>query len=169
MARNAKIQLFFNPATVSGWKLIGYTNRQLAKRDFNDDRVDGGEVGAGHQVTALYEIIPSGDANPFVNVDADHPDRASGLCRLRLRWQPVAGGASQLLERDISTTREATLDRESGWAAAMAMTGLKLHGELQQVPWSSVITLAKRCAETRERSEALEVLYQAAGLRNRAE
>lgn len=156
VAKDAKIQLFFNPATVAGWRLIGYTNRLLARRDFNDDRIDGGEVGAGHQVTALYEIIATGDPNPFVK------DGSNELCRLRLRWQPVAGGASELLERDVSAARESKLDRESGWAAAIAMAGLKLRGEMPQLPWSTVIDLADRCATTPERQEALQLLRQSA-------
>jgi len=160
VAKDVKIQVFFNPATVAGWRLIGYDNRQLARRDFNDDRVDGGEVGAGHQVTALYEIIPTGDANPFIK------EENNSLCRLRLRWQPVSngatsGGASQLLERDVSATRDATLNGESGWAAAMAMIGLKLRGDLTETPWKSIFDLADRHATTPERSEAVQILKQA--------
>lgn len=155
VAKDAKIQLFFNPATVAGWRLIGYDNRQLARSDFNDDRIDGGEVGAGHQVTALYEIIPMGDANPFIKAESNT------LCRLRLRWQPVSGGASQLIERDVSATRDANLDRESGWAAAIALVGLKLHGDMQHVTWNSVFELADRNATTPERSEAVQMLRQA--------
>ncbi len=155
VAKDAKIQLFFNPATVAGWRLIGYANRQLARRDFNDDRIDGGEVGAGHQVTALYEIIPAGDANPYTKAGAND------LCRLRLRWQPVEGGASRLLESDVSASRDATLDRDSGWAAAIAMVGLKLHGDMPQLPWATVFELADRCATTPERREAVLMLKQA--------
>lgn len=64
IAKDVKIQIEFNPATVAGYRLIGYENRLLAARDFNDDTKDAGEIGAGHTVTALYEIVPCGVAVP---------------------------------------------------------------------------------------------------------
>lgn len=60
IAKDVKIQVEFNPAQAAGYRLIGYDNRRLADRDFNDDKKDAGEIGAGHSVTALYEIIPAG-------------------------------------------------------------------------------------------------------------
>jgi Ca-activated chloride channel family protein len=60
IAKDVKIQIEFNPAKVAGYRLIGYENRLLADKDFNDDKKDAGEIGAGHSVTALYEIIPAG-------------------------------------------------------------------------------------------------------------
>lgn len=62
IAKDVKIQVEFNPAQVAGYRLIGYGNRRLADRDFQDDRKDAGEIGAGHSVTALYEIVPAGVA-----------------------------------------------------------------------------------------------------------
>ncbi len=62
IAKDVKIQVEFNPAKIAGYRLIGYENRLLANRDFNDDRKDAGEIGAGHSVTALYEIVPAGQA-----------------------------------------------------------------------------------------------------------
>jgi Ca-activated chloride channel family protein len=64
VAKDVKFQVEFNPAMVSAWKLVGYENRLLAAQDFNDDRKDGGEMGAGHTVTVLYEVIPAGVENP---------------------------------------------------------------------------------------------------------
>jgi len=64
IAKDVKIQVEFNPARVAGYRLIGYENRLLAKEDFNDDKKDAGEIGAGHAVTALYEVIPAGQALP---------------------------------------------------------------------------------------------------------
>jgi Ca-activated chloride channel family protein len=58
VAKDVKFQVEFNPAQVAAWRLIGYETRQLAHEDFNDDRKDGGEIGAGHTVTVLYEIVP---------------------------------------------------------------------------------------------------------------
>ncbi len=60
IAKDVKLQVEFNPARVQGYRLIGYENRMLAKEDFNDDTRDAGELGSGHTVTALYEIIPVG-------------------------------------------------------------------------------------------------------------
>ncbi len=71
IAKDVKIQVEFNPAKVASYRLIGYENRTLKQEDFNNDQVDGGEIGAGHTVTALYEIVPVGAAdNPAAAVPA---------------------------------------------------------------------------------------------------
>jgi Ca-activated chloride channel family protein len=70
IAKDVKLQVEFNPEKVAGYRLIGYENRLLKKEDFNDDKKDAGELGSGHTVTALYEIIPAGISSPFLkNVD----------------------------------------------------------------------------------------------------
>jgi Ca-activated chloride channel family protein len=82
IAKDVKIQVEFNPALVSSYRLIGYENRRLAKEDFNNDAVDAGEIGAGHTVTALYEIVPAGAPTPV----------AGAVDELKYqRVQPVAG------------------------------------------------------------------------------
>jgi Ca-activated chloride channel family protein len=92
--------------------LIGYENRQLQREDFNNDRVDAGEIGAGHTMTALYEIVPAGvrpdtnDPNPFTvnepaNQVAPAPFPGDTLLRVRMRYQPPGGGISRLLEQDV--------------------------------------------------------------------
>jgi Ca-activated chloride channel family protein len=72
VAKDVKFQVEFNPAVISAWKLIGYENRALAARDFNNDRKDAGEMGAGHSVTVLYEVIPAGVDD--VEIAGDRPE-----------------------------------------------------------------------------------------------
>ncbi len=69
IAKDVKIQVEFNPRLVAGYRLIGYENRLLRDEDFNDDAKDAGEIGAGHNVTALYEVVPAGQKvlNPGVD------------------------------------------------------------------------------------------------------
>jgi Ca-activated chloride channel family protein len=88
IAKDVKFQVEFNPAVVAAWRQIGYENRALAAEDFNDDRKDAGEMGAGHTVTALYEIIPAGLAgnDDVIRIDDDRP----GLDPLRYQPAPVA-------------------------------------------------------------------------------
>src|SRR6185369_9412264 len=69
IAKDVKIQVEFNPSRVGAYRLIGYENRQLAAQDFNDDKKDAGEIGAGHAVTALYEIVPPGKEGSLPTVD----------------------------------------------------------------------------------------------------
>jgi Ca-activated chloride channel family protein len=73
VAKDVKFQVEFNPASVTAWRLIGYENRALARQDFNDDRKDGGEMGAGHTVTVLYEVVPAG--TPLSDSDRAGDDR----------------------------------------------------------------------------------------------
>ena len=84
IAKDVKLQVEFNPARVQAYRLIGYENRMLAAEDFNDDRKDSGDLGAGHTVTALYEVIPTG-------VDTSTPIR--GLDELRYQHNDQSGCA----------------------------------------------------------------------------
>ena len=69
IAKDVKIQVEFNPTLVHSYRLIGYDNRKLKARDFNDDKKDAGEIGAGHTVTAIYEVVPVGSVNARPEVD----------------------------------------------------------------------------------------------------
>ena len=126
VAQDAKIQVFFNPRAVAAWRLLGYTNRRLARQDFANDQVDGGEINAGHQVTALFEFVPLVDADPNPFLAQPNPladDEAAA--RARVRWQPPGGGPSRL--RDINVPLVAqTAGLDDQWAVAMAGLGLAL-------------------------------------------
>ncbi|MCP4044348.1 MAG: DUF3520 domain-containing protein, partial [Gammaproteobacteria bacterium] len=87
VAKDVKVQVVFDPNTVSRYRLLGYENRHLEASDFANDRVDAGELGSGHTVTALYEVKLRG--------------RSSPLGRLRLRYKPPKGGASRLMDKSL--------------------------------------------------------------------
>ena len=97
IAKDVKIQVEFNPAKVASYRLIGYENRVLAKEDFNNDQVDAGEIGAGHTVTALYEIVP-------VTVGADSPVVAA-VDELRYQTKPVAPVVPAALANELLTVK----------------------------------------------------------------
>ncbi|HSW14810.1 MAG TPA: VWA domain-containing protein [Solimonas sp.] len=109
IARDVKIQLEFNPAVVSEYRLIGYENRQLKREDFSNDQVDAGEIGAGHRVTALYEIALAGEGGERIEGlrygSAKQQQAASpelGFLRLRYkRPQDGMDAASRLIERPL--------------------------------------------------------------------
>ena len=84
IAKDVKLQVEFNPATVAGYRLLGYENRLLAAEDFNDDAKDGGEMGAGHSMTALYEVVPAGGAVPTA-VASPTPEPSA-------TWDPALAG-----------------------------------------------------------------------------
>src|SRR6185436_11087823 len=81
IAKDVKIQVEFNPENVTAYRLIGYENRLLQNEDFNDDKKDAGEIGAGHSVTALYEIIPAGREVDAPSVDALRYQQSPGPTR----------------------------------------------------------------------------------------
>jgi len=91
IAKDVKIQVQFNPAQVSGYRLIGYDNRRLANRDFADDTKDAGEIGAGHSVTALYEIVPATtsltDERAATNEPSIPRDDGNKLFTVKLRYK----------------------------------------------------------------------------------
>ncbi|UEL23384.1 VWA domain-containing protein [Pseudomonas fluorescens] len=132
VARDVKLQVEFNPSQVSEYRLLGYENRALKREDFNNDKVDAGEIGAGHTLTALYEIVPKGEKGwlePLRYATAPAVENTSAeLAMLRVRYTPAAGGASQLIERPIGNqTREASDDLR--FAAAVAAFAQQLKGD----------------------------------------
>ena len=132
VARDVKLQVEFNPAQVSEYRLLGYENRALKREDFNNDKVDAGEIGAGHTVTALYEIVPKGEKGwlePLRYAAAPAAENTSAeLAMLRVRFKPAAGGASQLIERPIrNETTPASADLR--FAAAVAAFAQQIKGD----------------------------------------
>ena len=107
VAKDVKLQIEFNPAKVSGYRLLGYENRQLAAKDFNDDKKDAGEIGAGHTMTALYEIVPAGaeekvaDVDPLVDplkYQKTESVASEESFTVKLRWKKPDGDTSVLRE-----------------------------------------------------------------------
>ncbi len=132
IAKDVKIQVEFNPAVVGAYRLIGYENRMLESQDFNDDRKDAGELGAGHSVTALYEIIPPGQAIPGATVDPLRYQaatvRAAGseLATVKLRYKDPTGDTSRLLTRTVNATANGEMSENLRLASAVAQYGLLL-------------------------------------------
>ncbi|MEE1951243.1 VWA domain-containing protein [Pseudomonas alcaligenes] len=127
VAKDVKIQVEFNPAEVSEYRLLGYENRALKREDFSNDKVDAGEIGAGHTVTALYEVVPVGAKGwlePLRYTQANEkPGKAGEIAWLRLRYKAPEGGASQLVERPIGkgeATPIAKASEDLRFAAAVA-------------------------------------------------
>jgi Ca-activated chloride channel family protein len=131
IAKDVKIQVEFNPARVAGYRLVGYENRLMAARDFRDDKKDAGEIGAGHAVTALYELIPAANPNAAAGPSDDEaPGEGDELFTVRLRHKlPEADRAT---ERFVAVADRAGAWTDAGpnfrWAAAVAMFGMLLRG-----------------------------------------
>jgi Ca-activated chloride channel family protein len=138
IAKDVKIQIEFNPDVVAEYRLVGYENRMLAREDFNNDQVDAGEIGAGHTVTAIYEVALANsdgqriDPLRYQKEQSLDPVRNSELAFLRLRYKAPDGDTSKLIEQPI---RKADLKRELSatsadfrFAAAVAGFGQLLRG-----------------------------------------
>ena len=146
IADDVKLQVEWNPATVAEYRLIGYETRSLRREDFNNDKVDAGEIGAGTQVTAIYEVTAPGsdallnDPLRYGTATADATDGELGF--LRLRWKAPGEDASTLKETAITGTEEAT--SETRFAAAIAGFGQLLQGSvyLGDWGWDDAIALA---------------------------
>lgn len=173
IAKDAKLQIEFNPAQVSEYRLIGYENRLLDRADFNNDKVDGGEVGAGHRVTALYELVLAGGQrsidplrygtehtvslsdmsesqtlNQMLHQGFHQSKSADELAFIKLRYQPVEGGASSMLTHIVATQSQVPgIDKASSdmrFAAAVAGVGQLLNGgeAVTDADFESMIALA---------------------------
>lgn len=134
VAKDVKLQVEFNPAYVKGYRLLGYENRALATEDFDDDRKDAGEIGAGHMVTALYEIVPVDSGQEIAETELKYQDdkKTAGIengewLNLKIRYKEPDADESILKEYPV--TQEDYTDKPSEdfyFAAAVAEFGLML-------------------------------------------
>jgi len=156
IAKDVKIQVEFNPAVVSEYRLIGYETRALNREDFNNDKVDAGEIGAGTTVTALYEITPVGSGaalNDALRYEqggtaAATPVAANEIGYLKLRYKLPDGDTSRLVEEPISADLAvgdvAQASADSRFAAAVAAFGQKLRGSnYGDMSWDAIRALAQ--------------------------
>ena len=138
IAQDVKVQVEFNPAVVSEYRLIGYETRALNREDFNNDKVDAGDIGAGHTVTALYEITPVGSTSQLVDPlrygerTAAVADRPEEIGFVKIRYKLPGETASRLIEtpiaRDLVSPTLDEASEDTRWAAAVAAFGQKLKG-----------------------------------------
>lgn len=154
IAKDVKIQVEFNPTQVAGYRLIGYENRMLATEDFNDDQKDAGEIGAGHTVTALYEIIPVGQpVNDVPAVDGlkyqsvIRSDTGDELLTVKLRYKEPTGDTSRKLEFPLRPSDQsfAAASDDFRFAASVAGFGMLLRDSECKGDWTyeEVINAAK--------------------------
>ncbi len=179
IAKDVKIQVEFNPATVKAYRLIGYENRMLAKEDFNDDTKDAGELGAGHTVTALYEIIPA-DSYEQVTGKVDrlvyqkNPEiirgGSSDVMTVKLRYKDPKGTTSKLLKKTVNKNdiRAYTESENFRFASAVAEFGLLLRNSPYRASASFDHVLSRAHAvkgdEFGYRSEFIGLVEQARSL-----
>ena len=155
VAKDVKIQVEFNPALVSEYRLVGYENRVLAREDFSNDRVDAGEIGAGHSVVALYELALVGESGQRVAPLRYGPKQVqlagngNELGFLRLRFKRPDQTRSELLEQpirvaDVASRLDATSD-DYRFAAAVAAFGQRLRGGkyLEGYGYDDIVQLAQ--------------------------
>ena len=133
VAKDVKFQVEFNPAYIKGYRLIGYENRALAAEDFADDKKDAGEVGAGHTVTALYEIADKDSAMTFASSELKYSDGAENgmengeYCTVSVRYKEPDGDESMLLTYPVSAeTDQQEMSGDMRFASAVAAFGMVL-------------------------------------------
>jgi len=152
LAGDVKIQVEFNPARVGAYRLIGYENRALADEDFRDDAKDAGEIGVGHRVTALYELIPAGhESIPRLDplkYQAVQPTAASGspeLLTVKLRYKPLGEQTSRLMSLPVREASARQITADFRFAAAVAGYGMLLtrSGHLGGFTWEQCLELAR--------------------------
>lgn len=141
IADDLKLQVEFNPELVSEYRLLGYETRALARQDFNNDKVDAGDIGSGHSVTAIYEIVPVGASNGFVDPLRYGGAKAVPANRaiadeygfLKLRYKRVGESKSNLItapiRREAAHKSLSRAPRETRWAVAVAGYGMTLRGD----------------------------------------
>lgn len=181
IAKDVKIQIEFNPAEVRSYRLIGYENRMLASEDFNDDKKDAGEIGAGHTVTALYEIVPvKSKQDPSGNVDPlkyqKEPvltdEAGTGeLVTVKLRYKAPNGSRSTLITHTVpgNVFNDELLSDNYRFSAAVASFGMILRNSPHKgkADWDLTLRLAKSgMGPDREghRAEFISLVHKAKGL-----
>jgi Ca-activated chloride channel homolog len=154
IAKDVKFQIEFNPANIESYRLIGYENRLLNDEDFNDDKKDAGEMGSGHTVTALYEIVPKGGGIGSSAVDplkyqtprAQTPSNDSELVTIKMRYKQPTGSKSVLFDKVVKTgqTSFALSSENFRFAASVAAFGMMLRDSEHKndLTWSRIAEMA---------------------------
>ncbi len=154
IATDVKLQVEFNPARVQAYRLVGYENRMLKDEDFNNDRKDAGDLGSGHTVTALYEIIPVGVKSDFYSIDdlkyqplASASGNSRDWLTVKLRYKRPGEMKSRLLEEVVSGAPKASSQTSDDfrWSASVAAFGMLLTESqyLEQFDPDNIIDLAR--------------------------
>jgi Ca-activated chloride channel family protein len=180
IAKDVKIQIEFNPAKVQAYRLIGYENRMLAAEDFNDDTKDAGELGSGHTVTALYEVIPAGVKDDFTKSadplkyqsnDRKVVSNTDEIMTIKLRYKKTDEDVSKLITHTIMDNHKAITSTSDNFrfSAAVAEFGLLLRNSeyKQQGNYNQVISLAKSARGSDDngyRSEFIRLVQTATSL-----
>ena len=171
IAKDVKLQIEFNPAKVQSYRLIGYENRALRNEDFNNDKKDAGELGAGHTVTAMYEIIPIGVRSEFSPVDKLKYQKtqidpksvnSNELMTIKLRYKQPNGSKSKLIEHPL-IDQQINLENTSDnfrWAAAVAEWGMLLRdSEFKgDANFDQILQLAKNAKGKDEQGYRIELI-----------
>jgi secreted protein with Ig-like and vWFA domain len=191
IAKDVKIQVEFNPRQVAGYRLIGYENRMLRTEDFNDDTKDAGEIGAGHTVTALYEVVPAGkpiatppvdglkyqqqasaQSSDNVHADGEASDASGEMLTLKMRYKQPEGDTSRKLEWAVTDHGKvfAAAASDFQFAAAVAGFGLVLRDSQHKgnLTLAAVLELAQSAQGEDEhgyRAEFLDIVRRAKSLR----
>ncbi|MFT6866877.1 MAG: Ca-activated chloride channel family protein [Cyclobacteriaceae bacterium] len=176
IAKDVKIQVEFNPSVVQAYRLIGYENRKLNDEDFNNDKKDAGELGSGHTVTALYEIVPVGIKSDFVGsidplkyqqeIDEKISTTASNseeLLTVKFRYKDPEGTKSKMISKTLEKTDLVKKDQNMEWAAAVTSFGMLLRASEYKgdMNYDDVIQLAKNAKGEDEygyRSEFIQLV-----------
>ncbi len=150
IAKDVKIQIEFNPSKVKAYRLIGYENRILNKEDFNNDKVDAGDIGSGHSVTALYEIIPGNSQETVASVDPlSYQDikvkNSNDIMTLKIRYKDPNGSTSKLITSKVGQTDVGKTTDNFKLAASVAEFGMLLRNSefKEQSSYDEAIRLAK--------------------------
>lgn len=181
IAKDVKIQIEFNPATVSEYRLIGYSNRLLKDEDFNNDRIDAGEIGAGHTVTALYEIALTGEGGNRIDplryqtgdVSVNKGDISDEIALIKLRYKLPDENKSRLITQVVDSNvlhDDASTSDNFRFSAAVAAFGQSLVGSgyLEEFTLSEISSLARSAKGDDPfgyRSEFLKLVSLAEALR----
>jgi len=171
IAKDVKVQIEFNPSKVNAYRLVGYETRMLAKEDFNNDKVDAGDMGSGHTVTAIYEIIPSGSKSTFYgSVDELKYQQQkknttltnnSEVATVKFRYKAPDGDTSKKLELTVSElVKSSDLGDDANWAIATACFGMKLRESpfIDYLSYEKILRLAKNSKGSDEEGYKAEMI-----------
>lgn len=181
IAKDVKFQIEFNPARIAEYRLIGYETRVLNREDFNNDKVDAGDIGSGHRVTAIYEVTPKGspavlnDTLRYGNEQAAATPAADGgeLAFLKMRWKKPDSDTSELVTMPVTDANVVAdvnaASTDVRFSVAVAAFGQKLKGvsALQDYAYGSILGLAQAAKGEDPfgyRAEFLKLVQLAGGL-----